>query len=431
MKRRYLDGDQVLDKWTELHGEASVVEMYNNCDFLFFQYDKDSDNHLSFDEAESFLTDFSHSSNRSQEDLFRVCDVDADGLLSQHEFRSAYLMYEMLLLDFLRVEEFLELRPQYRKGKGRSRRQDVSSDADSSKPKTSDKWVGRDVEVRWLYNTVRQKYRWESAKVEERNRNGTYRVFFSGDAYPTDDIPEENIREVSQGTLRLILIGPPNSGAEIQAAHLVRKYGVVHLKYEELQEGRTPAARAPDPIYGAKTLEEDKIQALQDTIENSGCTDKGFLITGFPKTAIEARDLDDMLGALRITHVLNIRIPFRIFRERVTPAGERDDKALAKQLQSFENEMTPVLEYYENKSVVRGIHANVIDDDEIWQKVQAALLRNETEEAEWRARKEAEELALSESIEELELHPTFPRLLPLEGEEEPTGVCERTSCVIQ
>ena len=38
--------------------------------------------------------------------------------------------------------------------------------------------------------------------------------------------------------------------------------------------------------------------------------------------------------------------------------------------------MTPVLEYYENKSVVRGIHANVIDDDEIWQRVQAVLLRN-------------------------------------------------------
>jgi len=458
-----LDGDQVLEKWTELHGQASVKDMYNNCDFLFFEYDHDQDNHLSFEEADSFLADFSHASNRSKEDLFIVCDVDGDRLLSQHEFRSAYLMYEMMLLDFLRVEEFLELRPQYKNQRGRGRRKQNSDPNSHKKSSRSDEWVGKDVEVRWMYNTVRKKYRWEPAKVEERNRDGTYRVFFENDAYPEDGIPESHLRLPSAGTLRIVLIAPPNSGEEVQAAHLKRKYGIVHLKFEDiLHDAINLSTPTNTHNYSEGTFNtapkqivevDDMIDMIQMKVESTpDCANKGFLITDFPTSAIQARELDNMLGALAITHALHLKVPSRIFKQRMaqsvrdptkfpigvsshqtTPEGRRvvdSDKMAIAELQRFESTLGPVLKFYENKGLVREVHATQ-DDDEIWTRVQEALLRNETEEEEYRNRKAVEREAGSNDLPELERHPTFPKLLPLDGEVEPTGVCERASCAIQ
>jgi len=429
MKRRFLHGDQVLDKWVELHGEASVKDMYNNCDFYFFEYDHDSDNHLSIEEADPFLDDFSQASNRPKQDLFLVCDVDEDGLLNQHEFRAAFLMSEMMLSDFLRIEEFLELRPQYRNQRTRGKRRDKAAEPDVSHRYTSsrsDKWVGKEVEVRWLYNTVRKRYRWESAKVEERNRDGTYRVFFSGDAYPEDGIEEKNIRQVSKGTLRLIIVGPPNTGEEIQMAHLVRKYKIVHLKFEDLLHKAINSGSPKETIDV-----EDMIQILQDKIESSECAERGFLITDFPTSAIEARDLDGMLGALSLTHVLHMKVPFEQLKQRMTPtAGEQNekerDKNLRAQMQRFDSQMMPVLNFYETKGLVREVYADCEDEDEIWQRVQAAILRNESEEEEFRSRKKKEsEMAAEETGD----HPIFPKLLPLDGEEEPMSACE--ACSIQ
>eukprot|EP01025_Chloroclados_australasicus_P028807 TRINITY_DN28549_c0_g1_i2.p3 TRINITY_DN28549_c0_g1~~TRINITY_DN28549_c0_g1_i2.p3 ORF type:complete len:180 (-),score=24.67 TRINITY_DN28549_c0_g1_i2:323-802(-) len=141
---------------------------------------------------------------------------------------------------------------------------------------------------------------------------------------------------------------------------------------------------------GALVSDEIVVGIIGDAIKKPECRN-GFILDGFPRTLPQAQKLDDMLAVkgTGIDRVLNFEVPEEILVERVTgrwihPASGRsyhekfhppkqpgvdditgeplirrkddNEQTLRKRLAAFQQQTSPVIEYYQEK--VANIYAN-------------------------------------------------------------------------
>ena len=99
----------------------------------------------------------------------------------------------------------------------------------------------------------------------------------------------------------LILLGPPGAGKGTQARMLEERFGLVQLSTGDLlraavAEG-TEAGRAAQSVMAAGGLVSDEIvlAILRDRLAAPD-TAKGVILDGFPRTAGQAKALDDLLA---------------------------------------------------------------------------------------------------------------------------------------
>ncbi len=98
----------------------------------------------------------------------------------------------------------------------------------------------------------------------------------------------------------LILFGPPGSGKGTQSEKLIAKYNLRHLSTGDLL--RTEISRkTPLGIEAKKFMDKGNlvpdevvIGMIHDALDNNPDVE-GFLFDGFPRTAIQAEELDKLL----------------------------------------------------------------------------------------------------------------------------------------
>jgi len=459
-KKGVINGDLVRQKWISLHGKGQLREMFDSCDNYFVDCDNNQDYQLSFEEADTFLEDFCRASSYTKEDLFQLFDGDGDGQLSASEFRTAYLTYDMLLLDEIPIKEFIRTRqkspyePPIAGRVGKSR---------IPNKKVSDPWIGKEVEVRWLYNTVRNLHRWENGKVEERNPDGTYQVLFEGDAY-TENIKESDLRPRCRGSYRVVILGRPGAGKRTQSANFCDAFDVVYLSCDQLLKKAATVKSRIGLAVKAKLLVDEPIpdaviiKVIQERVSQTDCLDKGFILEGFPQTSFQARALDEMLGAHAITHVFNLRVPTSILKERIVgrrvhektrrsyhlqynppqtpgkddvtkePLVKLDSDTVSKleeRIDHYKAESKALLQYYRAKLILRDIDGSANEPQTVWEEIQESLNREPDE-------KKPTDIDLDEKFIQKPLTPEtddepFPPLAPLapfnEKPEEEACVC--------
>jgi adenylate kinase len=99
----------------------------------------------------------------------------------------------------------------------------------------------------------------------------------------------------------LILFGPPGSGKGTQSEKLIAKYHLKHLSTGDLL--RSEIARKSHLGLEAKKYmdqgllvpDEVVIRMINDALDNNPDV-AGFLFDGFPRTAVQAEELDDLLA---------------------------------------------------------------------------------------------------------------------------------------
>ena len=99
----------------------------------------------------------------------------------------------------------------------------------------------------------------------------------------------------------LILFGPPGSGKGTQSEKLIEKYHLKHLSTGDLL--RTEISRKTELGLEAKKYmdkgflvpDEVVIGMINHALENNPGV-AGFLFDGFPRTAIQAQELDELLA---------------------------------------------------------------------------------------------------------------------------------------
>ena len=98
----------------------------------------------------------------------------------------------------------------------------------------------------------------------------------------------------------LILFGPPGSGKGTQSEKLIAKYNLKHLSTGDLLRSeisrKTPLGIEAKKFMDKGSLVPDEvvIGMINDALDNNPDVG-GFLFDGFPRTAIQAEELDTLL----------------------------------------------------------------------------------------------------------------------------------------
>ena len=113
--------------------------------------------------------------------------------------------------------------------------------------------------------------------------------------------------------MRVILLGPPGAGKGTHAADISKTLGIPHVSTGDmfraaLKQGTPLGLDAKKFMDSGALVPDDLVVAMvRERISQADCT-KGFLLDGFPRTAVQAEKLGETLAAagLKIDMALNL-----------------------------------------------------------------------------------------------------------------------------
>jgi len=198
---------------------------------------------------------------------------------------------------------------------------------------------------------------------------------------------------------RLILIGPPGAGKGTQALQLKQECGVCHLATgdllrEEIGKKTTLGLEAKKVMDAGQLVSDDIVVGMiKEQLEHNKACKNGFILDGFPRTVPQAEKLDTMLTERKekLDQALEFEVADSLLISRITgrlihlasgrtyhkefnppkkpgvddvtgePLIQRSDdnvETLTKRLAAYHKQTTPVVDYYKQKGIWRGIDAS-------------------------------------------------------------------------
>jgi adenylate kinase len=137
----------------------------------------------------------------------------------------------------------------------------------------------------------------------------------------------------------------------------------------EMKERPTDLGRELRDVYDRGDLVDDAmmIRLIRDRLDR-GDTLPGFVLDGFPRTLVQAEELDELMGELGrpVDIVFDLQVPDRQqlldrLLKRAAEENRSDDtpEAIQRRLALYESETAPLIEYYRTtRGNVVGIHAD-------------------------------------------------------------------------
>jgi len=184
---------------------------------------------------------------------------------------------------------------------------------------------------------------------------------------------------------RLLIVGPQGSGKGTQAARLAELFGIPAISTGDVfrahVKDETELGVQVKAVIEAGDLVSDELTfaLLRDRL-NQGDTGQGFLLDGFPRNLGQLGLLDEFLAPRdeALTAVINLDVPREVsisrLAERARIEGRTDDtdEVIAKRLDIYERETTPILEVYRGHGLVDTIDG-VGSLDAVTDRIVAAL----------------------------------------------------------
>jgi len=127
--------------------------------------------------------------------------------------------------------------------------------------------------------------------------------------------------------VNIIIAGAPASGKGTQCEKITEEFGVVHLSTGDMLRAAVAAKtdvgkKAQDFMDAGKLVPDDvMIGIIIDRLADTDCTDQGWLLDGFPRTAAQADALDE--AGVNADCFLFLDVPDGVLVERVV--GRRTD----------------------------------------------------------------------------------------------------------
>ena len=208
----------------------------------------------------------------------------------------------------------------------------------------------------------------------------------------------------------IVLLGPPGAGKGTQAEIISEKLSIPHISSgdlfrENLKNETELGKKAKAFMDGGKLVpDEITISMVEDRLTRKDC-EAGALLDGFPRTPLQAQELDKILNGHgnAICCVPYIMVSDRILLERLTgrwtckaaghiyhekfnppqktgicdidgsPLYQRDDdkkETIEKRLAVFHEQTAPLIDYYHGKNLLVEI-----DGTQSIEKVSEALMK--------------------------------------------------------
>jgi len=186
--------------------------------------------------------------------------------------------------------------------------------------------------------------------------------------------------------VRLVLLGKPGAGKGTQAALLSQHYGVEHLSTGDVFRAAvaqgTPTGLEVKVYMDSGELVPDEIviRVVDEHFAAGGPLEAGFILDGFPRTLVQAEELEKVLSDHPLDLVLDIEVPTETILDRIAgrrvcvncgdtyhvnnrPASnwtcdvcggqvvQRDDdteEAVATRLEVYARQTVPIIDFYKN-----------------------------------------------------------------------------------
>ena len=213
--------------------------------------------------------------------------------------------------------------------------------------------------------------------------------------------------------MKIIMLGAPGAGKGTQAKQIAEEYGIPHISTGDIfraniKEGTELGKKAQEYMdQGLLVPDEVTNQMVKSYLEHLEDPKNGFLLDGYPRTLDQALAFNELSEgtALAIDKVIAMELDFSVLAGRITGrrlckncgeiyhlvtkapkkegvcdvcGGElyqrKDDteESLKVRLDEYTKQTQPVLDYYDEKGLVRHINADQ-PIEQVWQDVQAAL----------------------------------------------------------
>jgi len=185
--------------------------------------------------------------------------------------------------------------------------------------------------------------------------------------------------------LNILLLGPQGAGKGTQGKLISREYGLPHIATGDILRAAmgegTELGCKVKPIYDAGGLVPDDIMIglIRERLAADDAAN-GFVLDGFPRTAVQAEALDEMLDEIGrpLTVVLEFQLPEEVSIERLTrragEEGRADDtpEGIRRRLRLYHEETEPLIEHYRARGNLVGIPADR-PVEAVWTEIQRVL----------------------------------------------------------
>jgi adenylate kinase len=188
---------------------------------------------------------------------------------------------------------------------------------------------------------------------------------------------------------RILLLGAPGAGKGTQAAILGKRLGVPHVSTGDMLRAAvaagTPIGRKAKAVMESGRLVSDDvvIDITRERLSEPDC-EKGFLLDGFPRTAAQARALDELLEelgtpldcCLALTVDADEVVKRLLRRARIEGRSDDNEQTIRERMRVYAEQTAPLLEHYRAKGIAVEVEGTgSVDEiaDRIEDRVQEVL----------------------------------------------------------
>ena len=167
---------------------------------------------------------------------------------------------------------------------------------------------------------------------------------------------------------RLLLIGPPGAGKGTQAARLAEAYGIPAIStgdiFRENVKNETELGREAKGFMDRGEYVPDSLTnaLVRDRLSQSDAKN-GFLLDGYPRTADQVAELDDILAeqGSALTAVVQLVADtdevVRRLLNRAIEQGRADDteEVIRHRMDVYAEQTAPLIDVYSSRNLVREV----------------------------------------------------------------------------